>query len=390
MQQNKFNWQLINDSITPDDKKALTDFINTDGVRFTQGGQVRKFEEEWSKWVGCKHSVYVNSGASANYIMASIMKEKKGLGEVIVSPLGWVSDVAPLVNLGFTPVFVDVDLENMSITLDNIKKAVTDKTVGITLVHVLGFNAVNDELVEFCDDNDLFFIEDCCEAHGATYNGERVGNFGDVSNFSFYFGHHITSVEGGMVCTNDDELYDYAKLFRSHGMVREASKETQDKFKESHPDCNPLFTFAVPGYNLRNQEFNAVLGLSQLPRLQNNVESRIENLDIWLDTLDSDIFFTTFDREGNSNFALPLILLKKDLEYFQKVCKLLDEENVEFRVGTAGGGNQSRQPYLEKYEIVTHDLSNVNHIHDYALYVGNHPELTKEQIINLCRKLNDL
>ena len=154
-----FEWQLINDSITKEDKKALTDFINTDGVRFTQGDQVRKFEEEWSKWVGCKHSVYVNSGASANYVMASIMKEKKGLGEVIVSPLGWVSDVAPLVNLGFTPVFVDVDLENISITLENIKNAVTDKTVGITLVHVLGFNAVNDELVEFCKDNDLFFIE---------------------------------------------------------------------------------------------------------------------------------------------------------------------------------------------------------------------------------------
>ena len=183
-----FEWQLINDSITKEDKKTLTDFINTDGVRFTQGEQVRKFEEEWSKWVGCKYSVYVNSGASANYIMASMMKEKKGLGEVIVSPLGWVSDVSPLVNLGFTPVFVDVDLKNMSITLENIKKAVTDKTVGITLVHVLGFNAVNDELVKFCKDEDLFFIEDCCEAHGATYNGERVGNFGDVSNFSFYFG----------------------------------------------------------------------------------------------------------------------------------------------------------------------------------------------------------
>ena len=364
---NKFEWQLINDSITKEDKKALTDFINEDNVRFTQGARVREFEDKWSEWVGCKHSVYVNSGASANYIMASIMKEQKGLGEVIVSPLGWVSDVAPLVNLGFTPVFVDVDLKSMSITLENIKKAVTDKTVGITLVHVLGFNAVNDELVKFCKDEDLFFIEDCCEAHGATYNGERVGNFGDVSNFSFYFGHHITSVEGGMVCTNDDEIYNYAKLFRSHGMVREADKKTQDKFKESHPDCNPLFTFAVPGYNLRNQEFNAVLGLAQLPRLQNNVEIRMENLEIWLDTLDSDKFYTDFDREGNSNFALPLILLKKDLEYMQKCCKLLDEENVEFRVGTAGGGNQSRQPYLEKYEIVTHDLSNVNHIHDYAL-----------------------
>ena len=385
-----FEWQLINDSITKEDKKTLTDFINTDGVRFTQGEQVRKFEEEWSKWVGCKYSVYVNSGASANYIMASMMKEKKGLGEVIVSPLGWVSDVSPLVNLGFTPVFVDVDLKNMSITLENIKKAVTDKTVGITLVHVLGFNAVNDELVKFCKDEDLFFIEDCCEAHGATYNGERVGNFGDVSNFSFYFGHHITSVEGGMVCTNDDELYDYAKLFRSHGMTREASSVLQSEYMENYPDINPLFTFAVPGYNVRNQEFNAVLGLSQLPRLQNNVEARIENLEIWLDTLDSDKFYTDFNREGNSNFALPLILLKKDLEYMQKCCNLLQEENVEYRIGTAGGGNQARQPYLEKYEIITHDLNNVNHIHDYALYVGNHPELSKSQIINLCRRLNEI
>jgi len=386
----EFKWQLINDSITKEDKKALTDFINKDGVRFTQGEQVIKFEEEWSKWVGCKHSVYVNSGASANYIMASMMKEKKGLGEVIVSPLGWVSDVSPLVNLGFTPVFVDVDLKNMSITLDNIKKAVTDKTVGITLVHVLGFNAVTDELVKFCKDEDLFFIEDCCEAHGATYRGKRVGNFGDVSNFSFYFGHHITSVEGGMVCTDDDELYDYAKLFRSHGMTREASNVLQSEYMEKYPDVNPLFTFAVPGYNVRNQEFNAVLGLSQLPRLKNNVEVRMENLEIWLDTLDSDKFFTNFYREGNSNFALPLILLKKDLEYMRECCNLLQEQNVEYRIGTAGGGNQARQPYLEKYEVITHDLNNVNHIHDYALYVGNHPELDKKQIINLCRKLNEI
>jgi CDP-6-deoxy-D-xylo-4-hexulose-3-dehydrase len=386
---NSFKWQLINDSITTEDKKELTDFINTDGVRFTQGKYVRQFEEEWSKWVGCKYSVYVNSGASANYIMASMMKEKKGLGEVIVSPLGWVSDVAPLVNLGFTPVFVDVG-ENMSITMDRIAEAVTDKTVGITLVHVLGFNAVNDEIVKFCKDNDLFFIEDCCEAHGATYKGKRVGNFGDVSNFSFYFGHHITSVEGGMVCTDSKELYDYAKLFRSHGMTREASQKLQKQYIKDYPDCNPLFTFAVPGYNVRNQEFNAVLGLSQLKRLDNNIMIRKENLEIWLDSLDSSKYFTIFDREGNSNFALPLILLEKDLEYFKKVCKLLEEEGVEYRVGTAGGGNQARQPYLEKYDIVTHDLRNVNHIHDFGLYVGNHPELSKEQIINLCRKLNGI
>ena len=145
-----FKWQLINDSITDSDKKALTDFINTPNQRFTQGKKVKEFEEEWSKWEGVKYSTFVNSGASANYIMASIMKEMKGVGEVIVSPIGWVSDVAPLVNLGFTPVFVDVDMENMSITLESIEEAVTDKTVGVVLVHVLGFNAINEEIVKFC------------------------------------------------------------------------------------------------------------------------------------------------------------------------------------------------------------------------------------------------
>ena len=249
---------------------------------------------------------------------------------------------------------------------------------------------MSDELKKFCADNDLFFIEDCCEAHGAKHKGDRVGIYGDVSNFSFYFGHHITSVEGGMVCTNNKELYDYAKLFRSHGMTREASSELQEKYKLDYPDVNPLFTFAVPGYNLRNQEFNAVLGLSQLPRLQNNVEERIENLNIWLDNLDSNKFFTEFNRKGNSNFALPLILLKKDLEFMKKVCKLLDKEGVEYRVGTAGGGNQARQPYLEKYNFIEHDLTNVNHVHDFGLYIGNHPELSNYQIETLCRKLNNV
>ena len=230
-----YNWQLINDSITDSDKVALTRFINEPNQRFTQGERVKEFEMEWCKFLGCSHSVYVNSGASANYIMASMMKEQKGLGEVIVSPLGWVSDVSPLVNLGFTPVFVDVDMSNMSITLENIKRAVTDKTVGVTLVHVLGFNAITDEMVHFCRDNDLFLIEDCCEAHGATNNGDRVGIYGDVSNFSFYFGHHITSIEGGMVCTNDYDLWDMAKLFRSHGMTREASDTLQDKYKLKYP-----------------------------------------------------------------------------------------------------------------------------------------------------------
>ena len=384
-----FSWQLINDSITDSDKKALTDFINTPNQRFTQGEKVREFEDAWSKYLGCEYSVFVNSGASANYIMTSIMKEEKGLGEVIVSPLGWVSDVSPLVNLGFTPVFVDVDMSNMSISLENIKKAMTKDTVGICLVHVLGFSAINKDLVNFAKDNDLFLIEDCCESHGAKHKGQMVGTFGDISNFSFYFGHHITTIEGGMVCTNDANLYNLAKLFRSHGMTREAHPNLQEFYKIRYPKLNPLFTFAVPGYNMRNQEMNAVLGLEQLKRLDFNVEKRSENFETWVDNL-GDRYFTDYDVNGNSNFALPLILKEEDEDLFSKCCKLLEDEQVEFRVGTAGGGNQARQPYLEPYEFRTHDLKNINHIHDFGLYIGNHPELNNEQIVDLCQRLNSL
>ena len=385
-----FTWQLINDSITDSDKKALTDFINVPNQRFTNGVKVKEFEKAWSEYVGCEYSVFVNSGASANYIMTSIMKETHGLGEVIVSPLGWVSDVAPLVNLGFTPVFVDVSMENMSITLDNIKAAVTEKTVGVCLVHVLGFNAISDEMVKFCKDNDLFLMEDCCEPHGATHNGIKVGTFGDVSNFSFYFGHHITTIEGGIVCTNNSTICDYAKLFRSHGMTREASPSLMDTYADKYPDLNPLFTFSVPGYNFRNQEINAVLGLEQLERLDFNCEQRSKNFKVWLNSLTPTKFRVNFDQNGNSNFALPLILQEKDLELFENCCKLLTDEGVEYRVGTAGGGNQARQPYLEPYQVVSHDLSNVDHIHNFGLYIGNHPELTVEQIVNLCGELNTL
>jgi len=390
MLKTNYSWQLINDSITDGDKKALTDFINTPNQKFTNGVKVREFEAEWSKWAGVRYSTFVNSGASANYIMASIMKEQKGAGEVIVSPLGWVSDVSPLVNLGFTPVFVDVDMETMSITLDNIKDAVTDKTVGVCLVHVLGFNAINDQLVKFCKDNDLFLIEDCCESHGATYNNEKIGKFGDVSNFSFYFGHHITTIEGGMVCTDDEEIYQLSRGFRSHGMTRELSEEVQEKYKKDYPEVNPLFTFAVPGYNFRSTELNAVLGLEQIQRLDYNIEKRKENFKVWLDCLDPIIYYTAFKEEGNSNFSLPLIIQDSNKELFEKVCVLLDDEDVEYRIGTAGGGNQARQPYLEKYEFRTHDLTNVNYIHEYGLYVGNHPELDKDGIISLCDKLNSL
>lgn len=387
MGQSKFSWPLINNNISVQDKKVMADFIlNTN--RFTNGPKVKMFEEEWSKWLGVKYSVMVGSGAAANYITTSIVRELKGQkGEIIVPPIGWVSDVSSIINTGFTPVFVDVSLDTMAISYENIKNAINENTKAIVLVHVLGFNGINDKLIKLAKEHDLILIEDCCESHGATYKDQKIGTFGDMSCFSFYFGHHMTTIEGGMVSTNNKEIYEYARMFRSHGMTREASSETQKKFARS--DVNPLFTFAVPGYNMRSTELNAVLGLEQITRLDYNIEHRCNNLNVWIKNLDNSLYFVDFDLEGSSNYALPLILDKNT--DMGKVCAILEEEKVEYRLGTAGGGNQARQPYLERYNFkVSGELQVSNYIHDYGLYLGNHPELKEQQIINLCRRLNNV
>ena len=388
---NGYNWPLINDNITMSDKRALSDFILSTN-RFTNGPQVQKFEKSWSEWLGCKYSVMVGSGAAANYITTSIVRELKGkTGEIIVPPIGWVSDISSVINTGFKPVFVDVDVHTMAITYENIKKAINKNTKAIVLVHALGFNGINEKIIQLAKEHDLVLIEDCCESHGATYNGKRVGTYGDMSCFSFYFGHHMTTIEGGMVCTNDEHIYQLARMFRSHGMTREASEEIQKKY--ASPELNPLFTFAVPGYNMRSTELNAVLGLEQIKRLDDNINKRVENLNLWLDSLDSEIYFTGFTREGQSNYALPLLLFidRVSKQKMQDICKILSEEKVEYRLGTAGGGNQVRQPYLKNYDFdVVGTLETSDYIHEYGLYIGNHPGLTRVQIINLCERLNNV
>ena len=385
------NWPLINDNISQDEKNKLIEFLSEDGVRLTQGEKVKEFERLWSEWLGVKYSVFVNSGASGNYIMSSIIRDTCGSGEVIVPPLGWVSDIAPLVNLGLTPVFVDVSKKNLSLTAEKIKKAINKKTKAIVLVHVLGFNAMSQEIINIAKENDLLLIEDCCEAHGATFGKQRVGSIGDMSNFSFYFGHHITTIEGGMICTNNKKFYELMLMYRSHGMVREVSEETKEIIEEENKDLNPLFTFAVPGFNMRSCELNAVIGIEQMKKLDAVIDTRVTNFDWWLKYLNNRYFITNYDKIGNSNFALPLILKKKDKPLFDKVCSYLNDRGIEFRVGTAGGGNQSRQPYLKNYKYkIRGKLKNTDHIHEYGLYIGNHSDLTEEQIKRLCFNLNKI
>ena len=390
MEKNKFVWQLINDNIVQDDKDKLVEFITTPDVRFTQSKNVAAFEKEWSDWLGVKNTTYVNSGASANWIMVSALKEMIGTGEIITSPFGWVSDIVPLLVHDFHPVFVDVNRQTMSIDTDAFENAITKDTKAVLVTHILGFNALTDKMLQIIKDNNLILIEDCCESHGATFNGKKVGTFGDMSNFSFYFGHHMTTIEGGTVCTNNDETHDMVRMLRSHGMTREASLETRQKYQEKYPYLNPLFTFAVPGYNMRSTELNAVIGRNQLKRLDQNIAIRQNNLDTWLDNLSSEKYQTNFSKEGSSNFSLPLILNDPDPALFEDIKTCLNKNDIEFRVGTAGGGNQIRQPYFDKFsgKFTTHSLNNLDHIHSYGLYLGNHAEVTEDQIIGLCNVIN--
>jgi CDP-6-deoxy-D-xylo-4-hexulose-3-dehydrase len=214
-----------------------------------------------------------------------------------------------------------------------------------------------------------------------------------MSNFSFYYAHHMSTIEGGMISTNDRDLYEMVRMIRAHGMVREAdSEELKRAYRAGHSDLNPDFIFAFPAYNFRSTEINAVIGRAQLKRLDTNNRVRTENLKLFLDHLDPEHYQTDFEIEGSCNYAFTLILRRPDAELAQKLLDALRQHGVEFRRGMAGGGNQLRQPYLRKLmpAIDFEDFPNVDHVHFYGVYLGNYPDLEREKITELCSILNAL
>ena len=385
-------WPLMGETITWGDRIEMIKFILTT-KRFTYGEKVKKFENEWSQWLGAKHSLFVSSGSTANTLLVSAVKDLYKLkdGDKVRLPAcTWVTNVSPIFQLGLKPIFCDINLQNYSFDLNEAERIaqIHPDIKMIFVTHLLGFPADNHKLRKLFPN--ALIIDDICESHGCKdVEGYKYGARSLGSTFSFYFGHHMTTIEGGMICTNDEEIYQLAKMFRSHGFVREASLEVQNYYKENYPELNPLFTFSVPGFNMRSTELNAVLGLEQLKRLDFNIEARRKNFQTWIDNLNPELYYTDYDVEGNSSFALPLIYF--NLDNVEKICNILTEEKVEYRLGTIGGGSQVYQPYiLNSPHHIPNNLTNSDIIHKNSLYVGNHPELTEEQIINLCKKLNNV
>lgn len=383
---------LMRNNILREDLDAVIEHLKQEDPILTHGPNVRAFEAEWSAWLGVKHSVFVNSGASANLLTMAVLKIRHPEGgEVIVPPLAWVSDIASVLQNGFKPVFVDIDPRTLGMDPTKICAAITERTRAVFLTHVQGFDGLEDRLLAELQQRRVPLIEDVCESHGATHNGRKLGSFGWISNFSFYYAHHMSTIEGGMVCMNDQEVYQQVRMLRSHGMVREANDPTVlEYYRSTNPELNPDFIFAFPAYNTRNTEIGGILGRSQLKRLDRNVKLRTEHLLRFLKQIDPTRYRTDFKVEGSSNYAFNLILKRPDAELVQRLMKVMREVGIEFRRGSAGGGNQIRQPYLKSIVPKDHHLRfpETEHVHFYGFYIGNYPDLRDEEIDELCKVLN--
>lgn len=387
-----FDIPLMSNNILPEDIEALIDFLR-ESNRFTNGPKVQEFERAWSDWLGVKHSLFVNSGSSANYITMAVLRDLYGAGEVIVPPIAWSSDISSVFAAGHTPVFADVSLDNLAMAENEILSHITEKTRAVFLTHVLGFNGLSENLLRELEKRNIPLIEDVCESHGATLKGRKCGTFGLASNFSFYYAHHMSTIEGGAICTNDDRFYQYCRLYRSHGMIRESTDENfRHEIESKYPGLRPEFLFLVPGYNMRSTELNAVLGLSQLKRLDANNQRRVENFKLFLDNLDPQKYYTDFSLAGAVNYAYVILLREANPQAFERLTGALSKAKVEFRRGTAGGGNLARQPFVRErmpdFDPAT--LKNADFIHSYGLYTGNYPDLEHEKILGLCDLLNSL
>ena len=389
----KFNWPLMENNISKADLAGVADFLRQDDPILTQSSQVQAFEEEWSAWLGVKYSVFVNSGSSANLLTISALREHCGLGEIIVPTLTWVSDIASVIQCGFEPVFVDIDRRTLGMDNQQVIGKLSPRTKAVFLTHVLGYNGLSQDLLDELNRRGIPLIEDVCESHGATFAGRKLGTIGLMSNFSFYYAHHMTTIEGGVISTHDARLYETLRMLRSHGMVREAvSEELKQSYGEQYPDLSPDFIFVLPGYNVRSTEINAVMGRLQLERLDENNRRRSANLEIFLENLDPTKYQTDFNTVGSCNYAFTLVLKHPDPVFCNKVTAALQEYGVEYRRGGSGGGNQLRQPYLRRLlgEPDLRRFPNVEHVHYYGFYIGNYPGLEREKIIGLCSLLNGI
>ena len=374
-------WPLMGETITFGDRLKMAKFVMTT-KKFTNGDKVREFESEWNKWLGSTHSLYVSSGSTANFLLVAAVKEYFNLKEgtkVLVPGCTWMTNVAPIMQLGLTPIFCDINLQNYSFDMEEAEKiSKIHPDIGLIFVtHLLGFSANNIVRLQRLFPAALV-IDDICESHGCkdTY-GHKEGSFSLGATFSFYFGHHMSTIEGGMVSTYNSDLYDLMKMKRSHGMAREAVKF--DEYAGKHPEIDKAFLFMTDGYNFRNHEICAVLGLSQLKRLDDMILIRRRNYLRYCEIVQNrpELFYNHGYDETNSSFCFPFVC--KSPEIMKKMKKAFAENGIEYRPIVSG--NLLKQPFLKDYRLTTtKKVTNLDIIQAQGVYIGNNHFITEDDM----------
>ncbi|BAE49597.1 DegT/DnrJ/EryC1/StrS family aminotransferase [Paramagnetospirillum magneticum] len=345
---------------------------------YTMGAQVKAFEAEFAAYMGMRHGIMVNSGSSANLVaVASLFfKADRPLqrgDEVIVPAISWATTYHPLQQYGLKLRFVDVELDSLNMDVSQLDAALTDRTRAIVGVSILGNPAAMDVIRAFADKHSLYVLEDNCESLDAELNGRKLGTFGHLNTFSFFFSHHISTMEGGMVLTDDDELADLCRAMRAHGWTRDLSPDTTLYSKRSN-DHYEAYRFLFPGYNVRPLEIEAAVGREQLKKLPAFTARRRENLALFQRLFGNDDRFIIQRENGRSSaFSFTLILNPKlDIDR-EKVFAALKEADIGFRIIT--GGCFLRHDCLKfyDYDVVGGGVPNAETAHDFGLFVGNHP-----------------
>ena len=377
---------LVKDTIDNKDIDRLVDWLKT-YPRLTKGPVTLEFEEKFSKWLGRKYSVFCNSGSSANLLMLSALQQGGYLknNKVVVPSVAWATDLAPVIQLGLDPTLCDSNFNDLSVDLYHLEQIFKEQSPSVLMfVSVLGLVPDMDKVVELCNKYDVILLEDTCESMGCEYRGRKLGTFGSMSSFSTFFGHHISTIEGGLISTDDKKLYELLVSIRSHGWDRDLSTETQNKLQKDWgvSEFNSLYTFYYSGFNLRSTDLQAYIGLTQIDKLKDWGERREYNYNLYQELIENNYWKPkTQEHSFTSNFAYPVIHPERNT-----IVEKLRANEVEVRPMICG--SMGTQPfYVKEYGVLK--LPNVTDIDEFGFYVPNHPKLTIEQIKFISNIINE-
>ncbi|MCR2040188.1 DegT/DnrJ/EryC1/StrS family aminotransferase [Campylobacter helveticus] len=376
------NYTLASSTWDEKELKAIQEVIDSD--IFTMGEKVAKFEKDFAKFVGSKYAIMTSSGSAANLIATAALfytknsKLKRG-DEVIVPAISWSTTYYPLYQYGLKLKFVDVDLYTLNYDLEALKEAISDHTKMIVCVNLLGnpndFDAIN----AMIKDKDIILFEDNCEAMGATYKGKQAGTFGIMGTFSTFYSHHMATMEGGFVVTDDEELYHILLCLRAHGWTRNLPKENLVSNK-SDDDFSECFRFVLPGYNVRPVEMSGAIGIEQLKKLPSFLKNRRENAKFFISLFENSEDFIIQKALGDSSwFGFSLIIKPNSNLKRSEVLKNLEAKGIEYRPICTGDFTQN--PVIEYFDYsIFRELKNAKYIHENGFFVGNHQVSIEEQI----------